>query len=104
MKNDTQKGKKSFVEPPRDTGSRVTPILPINLSKIEDIMIIEFYQLHHSFPFFLYIQIQRAYKKYMKTIAGLLGGGSDAKQKMMRIYNFERDIANVSYVSDILIN
>ena len=31
----------------------------------------------------------------MKTIAGLLGGGSDAKQKMMRIYNFERDIAIV---------
>ena len=40
----------------------------------------------------------------MKTIAGLLGGGSDAKKKMMRIYNFERDIANVSYVSDIVIN
>ena len=40
----------------------------------------------------------------MKTIAGLLGGGSDAKQKMMRIYNFERDIANVNYVSDIVIN
>ena len=46
--------------------------------------------------FFFYFKIQRAYKKYMKTIAGLLGGGSDAKQKMMRIYNFERDIANVS--------
>ena len=40
----------------------------------------------------------------MKTIAGLLGGGSDAKQKMMRIYDFERDIANVSCVSDIVIN
>ena len=40
--------------------------------------------------------------KYMKTIAGLLGGGSDAKQKMMRIFNFERDIANVSYLSDII--
>ena len=52
--------------------------------------------------FFFYFKIQRAYKKYMKTIAGLLGGGSDAKQKMMRIYNFERDIANVSYLSDII--
>ena len=82
----------------------MTQILPINLSKIEHIMIIEFYHLQHSLPFFLYIKIQHAYKKYMKTIAGLLGGGSDAKQKMMRIYNFERDLANVSYVSDIVIN
>ena len=95
--------KKTLLSPP---GHRFTcDSNPINLSKIEHIMIIEFYQLHHSFPFFfLYIKIQRAYKKYMKTIAGLLGGGSDAKQKMMRIYNFERDIANVSYVSDIVIN
>ena len=40
--------------------------------------------------------------KYMKTIASLLGGRSGAKQKMMRIYNFERDIANVSHLSDII--
>ena len=37
----------------------------------------------------------------MTTIARLLGGGSDSEKKMMRIYNFERDLAIVSYVSGI---
>jgi len=32
----------------------------------------------------------------MKTIARLLGGGADANLKMMDIYNFENQIAQVS--------
>ena len=45
------------------------------------------------------LKIQHAYKTYMRTIARLLGGGSDLEKKMMRIYNFERDLAIVSYGS-----
>ena len=44
-----------------------------------------------------HLKIQHAYKTYMRTIARLLGGGSDSEKKMMRIYNLERDIASVSY-------
>ncbi|CAH3162047.1 unnamed protein product [Porites lobata] len=40
------------------------------------------------------LKIQHAYKTYMTTIARLLGGGSDSEKKMMRIYNFERDLAS----------
>ena len=46
-----------------------------------------------------HLKIQHAYKTYMRTIARLLGGGSDLEKKMMRIYNFERDLAIVSYGS-----
>ena len=46
-----------------------------------------------------HLKIQHAYKTYMRTIARLLGGGSDSEKKMMRIYNFERDLASVSHVS-----
>ena len=46
-----------------------------------------------------HLKIQHAYKTYMRTIARLLGGGSDSEKKMMRIYNFERDLAIVSYGS-----
>ena len=46
-----------------------------------------------------HLKIQHAYKTYMTTIARLLGGGSDSEKKMMRIYNFERDLASVSHVS-----
>ena len=46
-----------------------------------------------------HLKIQQAYKTYMRTIARLLGGGSDSEKKMMRIYNFERDLAIVSYGS-----
>ena len=46
-----------------------------------------------------HLKIQHAYKTYMTTIARLLGGGSDSEKKMMRIYNFERDLAIVSYGS-----
>ena len=42
-------------------------------------------------------KIRRAYQTYMKTIARLLGGGSNSKQKMMNIYNFEAGLAGVGY-------
>ena len=35
----------------------------------------------------------------MKTIARLLGGGWQSEQKMMNIYDFERDLAGVGYES-----
>lgn len=37
-------------------------------------------------------KVRKAYKTYMKTIARLLGGGTDSDRKMMDIYDFESKI------------
>ncbi|XP_068717824.1 endothelin-converting enzyme 1-like [Montipora capricornis] len=39
-------------------------------------------------------KIQNAYKTYMKTIADLLGGGTESHTKMTKIYDFEETLAN----------
>lgn len=45
---------------------------------------------------FLLFKVREAYKTYMKRIAKLLGGGPDCDEKMMKVFEFETQLATVS--------
>lgn len=45
---------------------------------------------------FLLFKVREAYKTYMKRIAKLLGGGPGSDEKMMKVFEFETQLAMVS--------
>ena len=42
------------------------------------------------------LKVREAYKTYMKKVAKLLGGGPDSDEQMMKVFDLEMQLAQVS--------